>query len=532
MGKIINFIKKYRYQILLIFIYLLFFIQMQNVVMYADDYFVKSVFREYDSLISQIYWIYYKGFSGRLIGQFIVHGGLGYFGLQFFKILNPVFLFMFCFYISKLINIKNNHNTLQITLFLSIIILGLDSCIVSECLYWADGTILYLWSYMPLLLILYFILDCCINNRKLSNFRFVLSIIFIIIISFTMESTAAVGIIFLFLIYLDNSINKNNINNKKILLLLLFSVILLIGIYFIPGNQSRVLWVDSSFYEANIFEKIQMRLPNYLGELFSLSLFKFLFIISGIFIYRIFKFSYNKLCKIFGVFLIIFNMFIFVNCQIYNFIDFYKFNDLTSILKCLCLLYLLINVYIGFVVSREKNKYYFYIVIAGILANLLPVFFDDYIAVRYFLSIIVAFLIYIFKNYCDSDINLKLYILILYISTLNWKLGLIVLAIYLILNIKQKNIANYSKYILVIMLIIFNSINFFKCMYYYYENTKVFDYNERILSEFDRNSTTVIHLKRFTYPNYAFQMPYEHDYIKQWYNDYYNIRNIDIIWDD
>lgn len=531
MKRVVEFIKKYKYQILLIILYLLFFVQMQNVGMYADDYFVRIVFREHDSLIGQIYWVYYKSWSGRLIGQFVVHGGLGYFGMQFFKLLNPLFLFVFCYYSSKIINIKNQYNTLQITLFLSLIILGLDIDIIKECLYWADGTILYLWGYVPLLLILYFILDCCINNIKLSKFRFILSIIFIIIISFTMESTAIILILFLFFVSLDNFINKKN--NKKILFLFLFSTIVLIGVYFIPGNQARLVNLEMSIDNYGIVENFLSKVPFVLNNyLFNDTLFPFLFVVPCIFIYFVFKNRYNLVDKFLCTFLIVFNIIMFINCYIYNFVNFYNESNILINIELFCFIYLVINVYIGFITNKENQKYYFYLIIGGICASMVSLVLASYVSMRFFIPLITTSLIYIVKCYYEGNNEQKLYILLLYSLIIDWKLGLIFIIGYFLLNKKRKNKIIYLNYILIFVLIVFNSFNFFKCMYCYHENFKVFSYNESILGEFDSKLKHNIFLKKLKYSDYAFLMPYYDDTTRQWYKEYYNIENVDITWID
>ncbi len=532
MKKVAKFIKKYKYQILLIIIYLLFFIQMQNVEMYADDYNVIAIFNEWNrNLIRQIYWCYYQNWSGRIIGQFVVHGGLGFFGIQFFRLLNPIFLFMFCYYSSKIINIKGSHNTLKITFFLSLIIMGLDIGILNECLYWADGTILYLWGYIPLLLILYFILDTVINNKKLSNLRFILSIVYIIIISFTMESTAVLYISFLFLICLNNFIKKNN--DKKFLFLFLFSVIILIGVYFIPGNQNRMMNHEQLSVSLDILGRFMFKISDYFGYLFNGAIFPFLFIMSGIFIYDSFysKIRYGLIYKICLIFLIIFNICLFINYNVYNFIDFYNIDIFSTLFKSICFLYLIVNICIGFICSKNNKRHYMYLVIGGILSNLVSVSVVVYNSIRFFLPIIYTFLTYILKNYFDSDDNKKMYIIILYIFIINWILGMVAL-VYIILNKKRITKIYYIKYVLLTILIIFNIFNFFKCIYCYYENSKIFDYNEKKLNEINIYLSDDIHLKKLKYSDYAYQMPEKYEYTKNWYQRYYHIENRNIIWED
>ena len=107
MQKIFDFIKKYKFIILLIILYLLFFIQMQNVFMYADDYtFTIPTKDNFVSNFLDKIEIFYKFWSGRVFGHSVVISGMTLFGIQFFRILNPIFLFLFCYYMAKIININ------------------------------------------------------------------------------------------------------------------------------------------------------------------------------------------------------------------------------------------------------------------------------------------------------------------------------------------------------------------------------------------------------------------------------------------
>ena len=58
--KILNFIKNYKYWFLIIVLYTLLFIQMQNVVMYADDYNITLILDQpyLETIISELIGYY------------------------------------------------------------------------------------------------------------------------------------------------------------------------------------------------------------------------------------------------------------------------------------------------------------------------------------------------------------------------------------------------------------------------------------------------------------------------------------------
>ncbi len=526
MAKIINFIKRYKYPLLLIIVYLLFFIQMQNVQMYADDYNIVALLRKSNSLLDYLYILYFKNWSGRLIGHAVVTSGLYWFGIQFFRILNPLFLFLFCFYIAKIINIKKQHNTLQITFFITLIILGLNISMLNELLYWADGTILYLWAYIPMLLIIYFILDYCINNKNYTVLRFILSLIFFTIINFTMESTTVLIVVFLFMINFHNILKKNI--NKKMIIFLFFSVIMLTSSYFIPGNLNRLSKQELTFFEANIIEKFIIKLPDYFGYLFSSSFTPILFIMSMILTYYLLQ-AKNNINKIASIYLIIINCLIFINISIYRFID---FNQLPLLIDIIFLIYLFINIYACFIIKMDYNIELGYLLLGGIVANLTSIILIEYTAYRFFFPLLVLFLIYVFYSYYNGDNQLKIFILWICILNIQWLLGLIMLIIFIIVKKYHNDKLPYFKYSLIGLFVLFNIFNFSKCIYYYHENSKIFDYNLNIINNVDRTLAIDVYLKKLKYPQYAFHMPEDFSYVEPWYLDYYHLEKQTVKWID
>lgn len=525
MKKTIELVKKYKYPILLIIVYLLFFIQMQNVQMYADDYNIVALLRRSNNLLEYLYIFYFKNWSGRLIGHAVVTSGLYLFGIQFFRILNPLFLFLFCFYVAKIINIKKQYNTLQITFFITLTILGLNISMLNELLYWADGTILYLWAYIPMLLIIYFILDYYINNKHYSILRFILSLLFFTIINFTMESTTVLIVVFLFMININNVLKKDI--NKKMLILFAFSLIMLASSYFIPGNLNRLSKQETFFFEANIIEKFIIKLPDYFGYLFSSSFTPILFIVSFILAYYLLQ-TKNKINKIASIYLIIINSIIFINMSIYHFID---FNHLSLIMYIMFFIYLFINIYACLGV-KTHNKELGYLLLGGIIANLTSIVLIEYTAYRFFFPLLVVFLIYIYYSYYNGDNKLKMFILLIFCLCVHWILGLTMFIALIIINKFCNNQMSYLKYSLIGILILFNIFNFSKCIYYYYENSKIFDYNLDIINNTDRTFAIDIYLKKLKYSQYAFHMPEEFSYVEPWYLEYYNLEKQTVKWVD
>ena len=77
-----------------------------------------------------------------------------------------------------------------------------------------------------------------------------------------------------------------------------------------------------------------------------------------------------------------------------------------------------------------------------------------------------------------------------------------------------------------------NLYNFVNCIYYYSKNFETFEYNEKILYNEAKTKDEIIYLKRLKYPEYAYQMPEDWQYIYDWYKDYYYISDKKIVWTD
>ncbi len=102
----------------------------------------------------------------------------------------------------------------------------------------------------------------------------------------------------------------------------------------------------------------------------------------------------------------------------------------------------------------------------------------------------------------------------------------------IIINKFCNNQMSYLKYSLIGILILFNIFNFSKCIYYYYENSKIFDYNLDIINNTDRTFVIDIYLKKLKYSQYAFHMPEEFSYVEPWYLEYYNLEKQTVKWVD
>lgn len=515
MKKLFNFIIKYKYILLLVLLYVLFFVQMQNVQLYADDYDV--IINNRDNLFIDIFnslknFFFY--WSGRLLGHLIVVSGLSIFGIQFFRILNPIFLFFFCLLITKLIKLNNKIETAKLLFYISLFILGVDIYINRQLLYWTYSGVLYLWGYVPMLLIIYFIFDCYRNNKKISNCRLIISIILSIIVMLMMESSAIIIWLLLFLVNI-----KNRINDKKLFSLLIIITFCLILIFFLPGNLYRLIQEQQTFsFMINFSNKFSL-FNKYI--LLSNGIFNMICLLSIILCIKNFnEYKVKNICII--TFLL--NILFFINVRIYNFLEFNweKANDYVYIIV---IVYLILNVYL---LLRLKSQYSFqkYLLLSGIISTIASIILIHYQTERIYFPLIITFFIIIIDFYLDASFKNKTLILLTAIFLFNIKIGILCVFIGILLWSK----CNKLNYVFFFIFCLLNLNNFFVTIYCYYQNSLIFNYNIKEINQAKFNYDNNIYLKKLKFNAYAHDLPETHDYILPSYKTYYGIENFNIIY--
>lgn len=525
MHKMLNFLKKNKYWIFVIILYILLFIQMQSVYMYADDYcviFKFDSFNSYINVISGVLKTYFQYWSGRLIGHFTVISGLSIFGMNFFRFLNPIMVFIICLFISKIIKLKINVSLSKLIFWLTISILGIEVFLTRENLYWADGTILYLWGYIPLFINIYIILKIFYKNSNLSNFKFFICIMSCTIINFTMESTQVFNLIFLFLLIIFNY--KKCIKNKKILLIFIYTMTIFILSFFIPGNLAR--FHNSSFTNQDFIITICERFYYYIKKFLTCRFNYYLFIISNIILL---KTNYKKIKnkKIIFFILALLNTFNGLNV-VFNFATENNFNPIFFIIYILYIIMIIIMGYINLNYDKELIS----IFVASIGSSVFSVILTPYWCTRFYWIYVLSSIIFTIYFCISSNEKEKLIILLSIIYCLNIKV--FILLIILLLLKKRRNLQSLNiKYMCLVIIIFIFSNRFLWTIYYYHQNISTFKYNDYIL-ENKINDNRIIYLKKLPYRDYSFDLPYMDGggYTIPWFNSYYNLYDLYIVWGD
>lgn len=523
MQKMLNFLNKNKYWIFFIILYILLFIQMQNIYMYADDYdvvFRLDSFDTYLSIIANEMKRYFNYWSGRLIGHFTVISGLSIFGINFFRFLNPIMVFIICLFISKIIKFKLDISLSKLIFWLTISILGMEVFITRECLYWADGTMLYLWGYVPLIINIYIILKTFYKDKKLTIFEFIICILLCTIINFTMESTQIFNLIFLFLLIIFNY--KKYIKNKKVLFIFIYTTTIFILSFFIPGNLAR--FHNSSFTDCNFIITFFQRIYLFVNKMLVCRFDHYLFIISNIILL---KTNYQKLEneKIFFYLLVLLNIINGLNILF----GFATENNFNMVFLVIYMLYIMTIIIVGYINLKNK-KILMNALTSSIFTSIFSVLLSSYWCTRFYLIYLIISIVFIIYFCMYNNGKEKLIILLSIIYCLNIKAFILLIVLLLLKRIEKLQKLNIKYICLAIIILIFSS-RFLWTIYYYHKNVPAFKYNNYILKN-KVNNNGIIYLKKLPYRDYTFDLPYMDDYVMPWFNKYYNLNGYYVIWGD
>ena len=435
MKKVINFISKYKYVILLIILYIVFFLQMQLVYFYGDDFQVMYPIhndRSFGNIL--IYCLkemsfFWNEWSGRLVGHFIVSFGLSFFGIQFFRILNPIMVFIMIYLCLKIFSLFKNIDLKKCLFYFSLIVIGFNVHIARETLYWAYGGILYIWGFNLTLFVIYFVYKYYLLNKKIKKSLLILLSLICFLHMFILEQLSFILIVFLFFILIASWKKQNNI--KEIILLLIISIIGFLISSLAPGNFLRAYHLidEISLYTnlQSIFGKIQF----FFNMLLNPNLFGIYFLIFDLIInYKyISKLNgHHKIFKLIPCIILISYIFIFLLYKIFdvNILFFHNNQDAMEIFSSyefqkipiinIILMYtyyfiLVISVlYISCVSLWKDKKFLFLSLIVTFISTIIPVIFIRYMGIRYYLYFLLTMIIISFDCIHDmpkNALNLK-----------------------------------------------------------------------------------------------------------------------------
>ena len=517
MTKIFNFINKHKYIILLVILYAVLFFQMQFVYYYGDDFEVLYPLNDNHSYVNILNFclkkmsFFWNEWSGRLVGHFTVSFGLSLFGIQFFRILNPIMIFIMSYLFVKILSLLKRINFFQCLFFISLIIIGLNIYIAREVLYWAYGGILYMWAFNLTLLVVYFVYKSYLENKQLSMMKLILISISCLLQTFVLEQLSFMLISFLFIMFIISLKNKKK--NLSITILLIISTIGFTISSLAPGN---VLRTKPLIEELNGFSNLEILLGK------THSLFNIIFnpklygIYTTIFILLINR-KYTNIIKnekgivkrifpkiVMSYFLIVlvsnlFNLdllFFHENSSSLYFTYMYipaSANGYSYIINKIVIIivyYIILTIsicYMFFKVMWKEQKFFFFALPITFIASIIPGIFINYTGLRYqifFLLTIFMIYIYYLDEVKDQRIRIKELLLITIIFPLKYFFILTLLVLigtFICKIIKQKQY-NFVSLLFIILLV----GNITCTTIGYIKNSKIYEKNEDIILNMDQ----------------------------------------------
>lgn len=514
MRKKLEFVLKNKYKLLTLALFLFFFIQMQFVFFYGDDFEVlypihnnHEIFNILNFCFDKLNYFWFQ-WSGRIIGHAVVTFGLSFFGINFFRILNPIMVLIFVYLILKILKLFKQFNFEKLFFYFSFIFLGMNVYLSREILYWAYSSILYLWGFNLILFVIYIVYKNYLENKKIEKNFFIWVIIATISSVFILEQFSFILLFFFSIMFYFSW--KNHKNYKQIFALLCVLVLSIIVYLMAPG---RFLRTKPLVEELELYNNIQIILgkthslfniifnPKLLGMYISIFMLllskKYLSIINNKFRYKIpyiFILSYFFILiisKIFNINLLLFN-------ETYDAMNpLYKISFLSNVEKTLLIsaLVLIILYYIALIINLfymvykvfyKENKFLFYMLLIGLGTTIITAVLIRYIGMRYYVYFFISILflsIYLILDLKNNSFDIKSLFFLGCSLPYNYSIAVsVIILIILFMNDKlYKKMSKNSNKIVYLLCTLICLFNLFDTFFGYVRNSKIYKKNEELL---------------------------------------------------
>lgn len=475
MKSVWDFIYKYKYQILLVILYFIFFLQMQNVFFYGDDYEILYPYHNphdfsniWNFALNKMRYFWYE-WSGRIAGHFTVTFGLSMFGIGFFRILNPIMVFILCYLLVKIYSLFKDCNFYKTLLIISLCVVGLNISISRDTLYWAYSCILYVWFFNLVLLIIYIIYRDYLNNQKISTIKFFILALICSIQSFVLEQITFILLAFLGLMLLFTKRDKTN--RKPIVILFVLTIIGFLVSSFCPGNIARLAAQSTELVGFSYFEIILGKCYKFLCYLLDVRCLGSYILILSILVKNIYdnnlkksKFSLSSIIFYSYFVIVLFNVF-FPNANTFlnfaNSIDTLEFGNLvyiSIILQTFIFGVFFLNlIYMIFKTLDKGKKFFLFAFLISLASALMPILCIRFSGFRYYFYTIITIVILSLLYYEQNKMNhsFKPNNIFLLVICFGFKLPIIItLFLLLVIKImnKKNSVIRIFKYIILLSL--------------------------------------------------------------------------------
>lgn len=524
--KICDYIKQNKLYVFTIVVGLIMFIiQMNYVVLYADDLMLGNVAKGgMSAAIEHLKYNYVNWGGGPT--PFIAIIFL-FFDIKVWKIFNCIMVIASLIMIVKMVSNKTKINKGIIAIVFWICVYSLNIWISRETLYWLDGNLAYVLTTFQLLVYFYYLYSRLIMKTKCKKYDYILLPITAFFAGWSGPQAGAITVIISVILLLwVKLINKEKI--KPIYIISLAIGLLGFLVYYLaPGNNARLLSAMPEFSNYSILEKIEYRLDSVWGLLFDFIGYKFasipcyLYIVIALISIVSIKMirqeknkkiaTFIKICDLILILFIILNFAITINCDetkilTNNLLTFSPilenvqngtFSIKMLIPYAITTIIMALTTIITFYISyNEKNPLLFLVVICALLGQgmmlLSPYspFRSAYITV-FLLWIAVAYMItLISKNNISVIWLLMAIVAIMY----EFKFALLLAIIYLIFksiyDVKDSN-SNKLEYIVTILFFGILALNSYQeTLKGYKINYNIYNENVSRINEFKEKQST------------------------------------------
>lgn len=562
MKEVFKHIKKNKYIILIIVLYILLFLQLKNIFIYDDDFMVKFPVHLNYNFNNIINWIvnrmnyFYYEWSGRLVTHFITTAGLSFTGIKFYVILHPVVVFFMSLTVAKIIKLLNNKTDIKKSLFfISLLSISTTIIIARENTYWISAGVPYVWGFALTIYIFYFLFKRYQKEIVLDYKKITFLSILILINSFMLEQNESILLGYLFVFFIGSLKKKNKKLLYNYVILGLVAIAGLLLTYFVPGNSAKVL-IPSEVPDYTIpFIKFYL---NKATSVLSYIVDKDLMLVYLSFISLICFFDFtkkknkNKLDIIENWFVFVFTILLLVN-SCFNFVpifnstdrfdswlyqmDYPGYNDLLALMyTSLIIIYFVIYSHVLYKQLKKYNVIIWCLWLISFISIIFPDFIIRYNGSRYswpFFIITLLVITLLLQTKDKRTINFALMIISLFVVAYlfsNITIIAILLILFLLMLLIKDDSIIYN--ILITMIVISFFLNHLYTMYMYYDNKKIIDYNERMILN-SKDSDDIIVLTEIPYEKekYGWHIFYSdyngyhnhYDYLYEFLPQYYNI---------
>lgn len=560
MSYILKFIKKHKYKLLLLLLYAFLFVQMQFIFFYGDDYQVlypvyksRKFFSILNYCLDLMNYFWYQ-WSGRIVGHFTVSFGLSLFGIQFFRIINPIMIFLMLFLGLKIVQLFKNFDFEKYLFLVSFFFIGCSIYILRETLYWAYAGILYVWGFTLSLLLIYFILKFYLSNKSPSKLFLILLSILSFAQTFILEQLSFLMLIF-FLLMIVFSIKSN----KKYKFLIVLFVITIIGFLISTSAPGNVLRTNPLAVELEGFTLLQIIFGKaycFFAVLFNPKIYgiysAILFVLIGKQYINQIKGKYSLLKFLPIMFMISYIAVIFFD-KIFNIntILFYESTNLDTLQfnnYSMPVLILIICYYVSLIISfffmlfyttYKKNRFVPLALLVSFFCIIIPVVCIRYIGTRYYLYFIVSEILTIVYYLSDIKIKNVTLVEILCIVIILFPKYIMICLILILIAYRYFFLKKLKNYQMLTYIVLFTEmtlvlINIGNIFLGYFRNSKIYKINDYNLQQsLSNNGITIYEIPYndalYSWHTNVLDFNHRHVYYGFYLNDFYeNYYGIDM----